>query len=120
MSMTTPTLRDPGQMPRVCQVNLYRFYVRVMRPTLVQCTPSVLKCGAFDDLDRFLSAASAQVENHTADGAAKAFTLITSGLFDLQLRIRGLAMFRENRQLDGRTKVSDHLLVDCPAKLCEG
>lgn len=65
MSMTTPTLRDPRQMQRVFQANLYRFYVRAVQPTLVQFAPSVLEYGAFEDLDRFLSTASPQVENHT-------------------------------------------------------
>jgi hypothetical protein len=115
VSTTTTILRDPQQMPRVFQANLYRFFVRVVQPTLAQFAPGVLEYGAFDDLDRFLSAASAQVENHTANEAAKAFTLITSGLFERQLRIWGLAMFGEDRQPDVRTQAFGALLADCVA-----
>jgi len=113
MSTTTPTLRDPQQMPRVFQANLFRFYVRVVQPTLAQFAPNVLEYGAFEDLGRFLSAASAQVENHTANEAAKAFTLITSGLFERQLRIWGLAMFGQDRQPDVRTQAFVALLAAC-------
>jgi hypothetical protein len=113
--MPTTSFRDPRQMPRVFQANLYRFYIRVVQPTLAQFAPSVLEYGTFEDLDRFLSAASAQVENHTANEAAKAFTLITSGLFERQLRIWGLTMFGDDRQPDIRTQSFAALLVDCAA-----
>ena len=67
-----------------------------------------------------LSTASAQVENRTDNEAVKAFTQITSGLFERQLRMWGLAMFGEDQQRDVRTQAFGALLVDRLEKLFEG
>lgn len=94
--MTKPTLRDPRQMLRASEANLYRFYVRAVQPTMVQFALSMLEYGAFEDLDRFLSTVSLQVGNYAGIEAAKVFALITSGLFERQLHMSGLAMFGED------------------------
>ncbi len=46
-----------------------------------------LEFGETDDLDLFLDRAAVQVDNHTANVAAKAFTLVLAALFERQLSV---------------------------------
>ena len=51
-------------------------------------------------MDEFLDRAKAQVDNYTANAAAKAFTLTLAGLFERQLQIwgRGLGVVMEKHK----------------------
>jgi hypothetical protein len=46
-----------------------------------------LEFGETDDLDLFLDRAAVQVDNHTTNEAAKAFTLVLAALFERQLSV---------------------------------
>jgi len=84
-------------LPRIFQANTDRLFQRIVRPTLA-APPihAVLTFGETGSMDDFLDRAAAQVDNYTANEAAKAFTLMLAGLFERQLRIwgrvRGLTM----------------------------
>jgi len=63
---------------------------RVIRPVLLAMPiHDELQSGVTDDINVFLDRCAAQVDNHTANEAAKAFSLILAGLFERQLRIWG-------------------------------
>lgn len=75
-----------NQLPRVFQANVDRFYQRVILVTLGQLrTHKELVVGKSDNMDEFLARCAAQVDNHTANEAAKAFALTLDGLFERQL-----------------------------------
>lgn len=74
------------QLPRIFQANLCRFFDRVIEPVMDGLPAhAVLEVGEANSLDRFLDRAAAQVDNYTANEAAKAFTLTLAGLFERQL-----------------------------------
>ncbi|MBJ6889195.1 hypothetical protein JG637_19355, partial [Vibrio cholerae] len=61
------------QLPRVFQANADRFYQRVILPTLDQLpVHGTLVVGEAKTIDEFLDRCAAQVDNHTANEAAKA------------------------------------------------
>ena len=76
------------QLPRIFQANLGRLADRVILPGLQALTvhPS-LETGSAPTLDAFLNRAAAQVDNYTANEAAKAYALIMAGLFERQLSL---------------------------------
>lgn len=76
------------QLPRIFQANLDRLFRRVIQPALTALeTHPVLETGEAASLDQFLERARAQVDNYTANEAAKAFTLVLAATFERQLSI---------------------------------
>jgi hypothetical protein len=74
------------QLPRVFQANVDRFYRRVILATLDQLRAhEKLDVGQTSNMEEFLARCAAQVDNHTANEAAKAFALTLDGLFERQL-----------------------------------
>ncbi len=76
------------QLPRIFQANLARLFERVVQPAM-QVLPvhSSLEGGEAATMDQFLDRAAAQVDNYTANEAAKAFTLTLAAIFERQLSI---------------------------------
>ncbi len=92
-------------LPRIFQANTDRLFQRVINPGLsVLPIHPVLTFGEARSMDEFLHRAAAQVDNYTANEAAKAFTLTLAGLFERQLRIWGrslgvtMAQYRPGRE----------------------
>ncbi len=80
------TMTDRDMLPRTFQANVDRFYQRVIVRTLGDLpTHETLVVGEATDMDTFLDRCAAQIENHTANEAAKAFTLTLDGMFERQL-----------------------------------
>ncbi|AJA07287.1 hypothetical protein SKP52_01750 [Sphingopyxis fribergensis] len=74
------------QLPRIFQANLGRFFDRVILPVMDKLpSHAELETGEADSLDQFLDRAVAQVDNYTANEAAKAFVLTLAGLFERQM-----------------------------------
>ena len=64
------------QLPRVFQANADRFFQRVILATLDQLPMHrTLVVGEASTMDEFLDRCTAQVDNYTANEAAKAFAL---------------------------------------------
>jgi hypothetical protein len=82
-----PTMqRLEPQLPRIFQANILRLYDRVVRPGLALLpVHSELVFGEAPTLDAFLDRAAAQVDNYTANEAAKAFALALCAVFERQL-----------------------------------
>lgn len=81
-----PDHRD--QLPRIFQANLDRLFVRVIQPALAALPVHAhLEHGETAMLDQFLDRAAQQVDNHTANEAAKAFTLTIAAVFERQLSV---------------------------------
>jgi hypothetical protein len=79
-------MRVADQLPRIFQANADRFYQRVILKALESLpTHGTLAVGETADMDEFLDRCAAQVENHTANEAAKAFALTLDGMFERQL-----------------------------------
>lgn len=81
-------MSEPDNLPRSFQANVDRFFQRVILVGL-DALPihAELRFGEPPSMDEFLSRAKAQVDNHTANEAAKAYALVLAGLFERQLRI---------------------------------
>jgi len=81
-------LQITDQLPRIFQANLARLFERVIQPAM-QALPvhSSLESGEAATMDQFLDRAAAQVDNYTANEAAKAFTLTLAAIFERQLSI---------------------------------
>ncbi|MFG1293852.1 hypothetical protein [Xanthobacter versatilis] len=91
----------PNCLPRSFQATIDRLFERVIRPMLTAMPiHAELQSGVIDDLDVFLDRCAAQVDNHTANEAAKAFTLILASLFERHLRIwgRGLGVAMDGKR----------------------
>jgi hypothetical protein len=74
------------QLPRIFQANVVRRYDRVVRPALALLpVHSELVFGEAPTVDAFLDRAAAQVDNYTANEAAKAFALTIAAVFERQL-----------------------------------
>lgn len=103
----------PDCLPRIFQANIDRLFQRVVHPGL-SALPihPVLVVGIAASMDEFLDRAAAQVDNYTANEAAKAFTLTLAGLFERQLRIWGrcLGVTMAGHKL-GREPFRDYLLL---------
>lgn len=85
------------QLPRIFQANLARLFERVIQPAM-EALPvhSSLESGEAATMDQFLDRAAAQVDNYTANEAAKAFTLTLAATFERQLSIWARAVHRDN------------------------
>lgn len=85
------------QLPRIFQANLARLFERVVQPAM-EALPvhSSLESGEAVTIDQFLVRAAAQVDNYTANEAAKAFTLILAATFERQLSIWARAVHRDD------------------------
>jgi hypothetical protein len=81
-------LQIKDQLPRIFQANLARLFERVIQPAM-EALPvhSSLEGGEAATMDQFLDRAAAQVDNYTANEAAKAFTLTLAAIFERQLSI---------------------------------
>lgn len=76
------------QLPRIFQANIVRLYDRVVRPGLALLpVHSELVFGAAPTLVAFLDRAAAQVDNYTANEAAKAYALTVAAVFERQLSV---------------------------------
>ena len=76
------------QLPRIFQANLDRLFVRVIQPTMdALMLHPVLEQGEAASMNEFLDRAAAQVDNYTANEAAKSFVLTLAGVFERQLSI---------------------------------
>ncbi|NKL24790.1 hypothetical protein [Rhizobium leguminosarum] len=76
------------QLPRVFQANLDRLFVRVIQPTMdALALHPVLEHGEAGSMDEFLDRAATQVDNYTANEAAKSFVLTLAAVFERQLSI---------------------------------
>ena len=79
-------MTDP--LPANFQANIDRLLQRLILPGLNGLKiHDDLKFGEAPTMEEFLSWSAAQVDNHTANEAAKAFTLVLSAMFERQLRI---------------------------------
>lgn len=85
------------QLPRIFQANLARLFQRVIQPAM-EALPvhSSLEGGEAATMDQFLDRAAAQVDNYTANEAAKAFTLTLAAIFERQLSIWARAVHLDN------------------------
>jgi hypothetical protein len=102
----------PSYLPRNFQANIDRLFDRVVRPVLlVLPIHAELQSGVTNDMDVFLDRCAAQVDNHTANEAAKAFSLMLAGLFERQLRMWGRELGVIGRN-PGREPFRDYLR-DC-------
>jgi hypothetical protein len=71
----------PDNLPRVFQANIDPLFQRVLYPGLSALSiHPVLFFGEAASMDEFLDRAAAQVDNYTANEAAKAFALTLAGL----------------------------------------
>ncbi|WP_028215630.1 hypothetical protein [Paraburkholderia mimosarum] len=102
-------------LPRVFQANTDRLFQRLIWPGL-NALPihAELRFGEAASMNEFLNRAAAQVDNHTANEAAKAFTLTLAGLFERQLRIWGRSLGVAGKK-PGRELFCEHL-PECAAK----
>lgn len=88
------TLQIKDQLPRIFQANLARLFERVVQPAMEMLpVHSMLECGEAATMDQFLDRAAAQVDNYTANEAAKAFTLTLAAVFERQLSIWARALY---------------------------
>lgn len=90
-------MKTSDQLPRIFQVNLARLFERVIRPAMeALLVHSSLERGEAATIDQFFDRAAAQVDNYTANEAAKAFTLTLAAIFERQLSIWARAVYRNN------------------------
>ena len=74
------------QLPRVFQASTDRFYQRVILEALEQLpTHGTLLVGEASTTNEFLDRCAAQVDNYTANEAAKAFALTFDGAYERKL-----------------------------------
>jgi hypothetical protein len=90
-------LQTSDQLPRIFQANLARLFERVIRPAMAALPVHMsLECGEAATMEQFLDRAAAQVDNYTANEAAKAFTLTLAAIFERQLSIWAHAVHLDN------------------------
>jgi hypothetical protein len=102
-------------LPRVFQANTDRLFLRLIWPGL-NALPihAELRFGEAASMNEFLNRAAAQVDNYTANEAARAFTLTLAGLFERQLCIWGRSLGVAGKK-PGRELFREHL-TECAAK----
>lgn len=89
-------MQTSDQLPRIFQANLARLFKRVIQPaTAALPLHASLECGEAATMAQFLDRAAAQVDNYTANEAAKAFTLTLAAVFERQLSIWARAVYRD-------------------------
>lgn len=89
-------MQTNDQLPRIFQANLTRLFERVIQPAM-HALPvhASLESGEAATMEQFLDRAAAQVDNYTANEAAKAFTLTLAAMFERQLSIWARAVYRD-------------------------
>lgn len=88
------TLETREQLPRIFQANLARLFERVIQPSMEMLqVHSLLESGEAATIEQFLDRAAAQVDNYTANEAAKAFALTLAAVFERQLSIWARAAY---------------------------
>lgn len=98
------------QLPRVFQANADRFYQCVVLRALGDLpTHDALVVGQTTDLGEFLDRCAAQVDNHTANEAAKAFALTLDGMFERQLSRWTNAHGVQTKNLDAAFKAAERI-----------
>lgn len=94
-------------LPRIFQCNLDRFFQRVVAPLIVQLpVHERLETGEAKSHDEFLDRCGAQVDNHLANEAAKAFALTLSGAFERQLHDFVLELWETGKATPPETKTA--------------
>ncbi|MFC5374817.1 hypothetical protein ACFPIF_19840 [Brevundimonas faecalis] len=84
---------DPNQLPRIFQANLARLFERVILTGMNALTVHEhLEYGEAATLEQFLDRAAAQVDNYTANEAAKAYTLTLAAVFERQMSVWARAL----------------------------
>lgn len=102
------------QLPRIFQANLARLYDRVIRPGLeALVVHSALETGAAVTLDQLLDRAAAQVDNYTANEAAKAYVLTLAAVFERQLSIWSRSIQHAPPAKTSRARGFEDLLSVC-------
>jgi len=87
-------LETKEQLPRIFQANLARLFERVIQPSMEMLSVhSLLESGEAATIEQFLDRAAAQVDNYTANEAAKAFALTLAAVFERQLSIWARAVY---------------------------
>ncbi|MBY3060361.1 hypothetical protein HF263_30610 [Rhizobium leguminosarum] len=89
-------MQTSDQLPRIFQANLARLFERVIQPGM-HALPfhASLETGEAATMEQFLDRAAAQVDNYTANEAAKAFALTLAAVFERQLSIWASAIYRD-------------------------
>jgi polyphosphate kinase len=83
-------------LPRICQANIDRFFVRVVQPSLEQLPQHEnVVLGEARSLDEFLDQCQKQVENHTANEARRSFAFALAAIFERQLKLWCRDIFSE-------------------------
>jgi hypothetical protein len=105
---------EAEQLPRVFQANLARLYERVILPGL-EALPlhPHLEHGVAATLKEFLDNAAAQVDNYTANEAAKAYTLTLAAIFERQLSVWARALQAAGRGNYSKLRGFDAFLAAC-------
>jgi hypothetical protein len=86
-----------SSLPRIYQANLDRLFQRVILPLLEQLPlHGDLVTGEAPTMDAFLDRCAAQVDNHLANEAAKAFALTVAATFERQLHAYALELHGGN------------------------
>jgi hypothetical protein len=102
------------QLPRIFQANLARLFERVIKPAM-EALPvhTSLEDGEAATIDQFLERAAEQVDNYTANEAAKAFTLTLAAIFERQLSIWARAARPGNATDKTKWRQFEELLMLC-------
>lgn len=96
---------NADQLPRVFQANLAGLFDRIILPRLAALAVHLrLERGEAATLDAFLDRAAAQVDNYTANEAAKAYVLTLAAVFERQLSVWARACQAEGRGDFSRTR----------------
>lgn len=107
-------LQTSAQLPRIFQANLARLFERVIQPGM-HALPvhASLEIGEAATMEQFLNRAAAQVDNYTANEAAKAFTLTLAAIFERQLSIWTPAICRDKALEMPKSRGFQNLLALC-------
>ncbi len=107
-------ISNAEQLPRIFQANLARLFDRVILPGLEALTiHPQLERGEAATLCAFLDRAAAQVDNYTANEAAKAYVLTLAAVFERQMSVWARACHNEGRSDFSRTRGFEALLAGC-------
>lgn len=111
---TTDGVAARNHLPRVFQANLARLFNRIILPVMagLPCH-AALETGEAASLDQFLDRLKAQVDNYTANEAAKAFALTLAGVFERQLSVWARAIEAAGTTHRTRARGFEALLAWC-------
>jgi hypothetical protein len=98
------------QLPRIFQANLDRLFMRIIVPAMdALVVHPALAEGEAASMGDFLDRTAAQVDNYTANDAAKSFVLTLAAVFERQLSIWATSLgLKDVVKLRG---LQDHLLA---------